>query len=85
MDEYASHRSCLVADVRPGVEEVERVDHIGVAQQRSFVELPNLKMRTNFNKNVLNSFEGVKAQFSYASLLLGSDQRTHIGFLEITL
>ena len=59
-----SYRSCLIADVRPGVEEVECVDHIGVAQQRPFVELPNLKMRTNFNKNVLNSFEGVKAQFS---------------------
>ena len=64
MDEYASHRSCLVADVRPGVEEVECVDDVGVVQQRSFIELPNLKMGTNFNKNVLNSFEGVKAQFS---------------------
>ena len=52
MDEYASHRSCLVADVRPGVEEVECVDDVGVVQQRPFIELPNLNMGTNLDQTL---------------------------------
>ena len=56
---WISHRSCLIGNVRPGVEEVKGVDHIEVVQQRPFIELPNLKMGTNLNQKnfVMKSYE----------------------------
>ena len=46
---YNPHRSCLIADERPGVEKVEGVNHIGVTDQNLFVKLPNLEIIVNNN------------------------------------
>ena len=43
MKDDIAHRSRLVGDVWPGVEEVKGVDHIGVVEKRSFIKLPNLQ------------------------------------------
>ena len=46
---YNPHRSCLIADERPGVEKVEGVNHIGITDQNLFVKLPNLEIIVNNN------------------------------------